>query len=162
MQRRLPSEWPDESRTCYWSTHQWKPVIEAKLAFQQVHVIPPPPLTPSYGRTLGSRHVSPLQSSREHYLPFTDVLTTRKTGAYEPPPPLSAHLCAEKEKFNGFLGDICVPPLTWVGIFEPADPTDIASSAILLPLPLCSECYVHVCQKSNKKATSIFPVLYCS
>jgi len=43
-QLRFPSEWLDESLTCYWSTHQWKPVVEAKLAFQQVHIIPPPSL----------------------------------------------------------------------------------------------------------------------
>ena len=43
MQRCFPSKWRHTSLKSYWSTHQWKIVIEAKLALQQVDVIPPNP-----------------------------------------------------------------------------------------------------------------------
>ena len=44
-----------------------------------------------------------------------------------------------------------VSPLTWVSFFGPGDPTGMVSSASLPPPPPCSQWYVHVCQKSNKK-----------
>jgi len=53
MQRRLPSEWPDESPTCYWSTHQWKPVIEAKLAFPTGACHPATPPHPQFRADIG-------------------------------------------------------------------------------------------------------------